>query len=439
MGAKKTIKPIARLVSHSKEMNYEIFNNNVDFVMLKKKNDVNSEELITIIPIDVGGNKENGIVCKIEKQHDDSPYTVKPFVFRSFHDNLFLINDKLLRKGQRIILQNKDRIKIVKNINNFIEFHDLRTLIKTKFPQNLMKDYFVEKLLGDGPNGRAYFVHNVRTLERLALKRVKKFEEDPPNDLAFEAKIMNNLNHPNIVKLLHVHDELRETFLFTEYMNFRDILNLITSKTNVRLEENEARVCFYQVTQGLKYLHQLNICHRDIKCDNIFVHKENDNYICKIGDFGLSAYDKDLTQTCGTLLYSPPEMFYKNQVYKGTKADIWSFGVVLFCMISGKFPFHKSFESYGTVEEQIKGGIIRFRCDEIWNDISYECKHLICCMMNVNPLCRYDIHEIEKHPWVKNHVKLHNVRKRSLDVTLLKNVKCIQNFVAKKPKISMLT
>ena len=343
-------------------------------MMLRNQNDLNSDESITIVPVN-GGNKENGIVCRLEKQ-DDEKEVIKPFVFRSFYDNFFMINQKLLRKGQRIILQHKDKISLFKNQKKFFEFHDYRTLIKTKFPSNLMKDYFVEKLLGDGPNGCTFLVHNVRTLKRLAVKRVKKFKEDPPNDYAFEAKIMNGLNHPNIVRLIHVYDIIDQTFLFTEYLNYQDLLNLINSKRNIRLEENEARDCFYQVTQGLKYLHQLNICHRDIKCDNIFVHKENDKVICKIGDFGLAAYDKDLTQTCGTVLYSPPEMFFKNKMYKGTKCDIWSFGVVLFCMVSGKFPFHKSFVDCGTIEQQIKAGIIRFRCDSIWNRVSRNIKLL---------------------------------------------------------------
>lgn len=338
--------------------------------MLGSRNESNSEESITIVPIDVGGNKENIIVCRVEKPEDDDKNSIKPFMFRSFYDNFFLINDKMLRKGQRIILQNKDKISLTKNHKIIFEFYDLRDSIETKFPANMMKNYFVEKLLSDGPNGCAYLVHNVRTLKKLALKTVKKFKEDPENDYAFEAKIMITLNHPNIVKLLHVYDEPENTYLFTEYLNFQDLLHFINSKKNIRLEEDEARDCFYQVAQGLKYLHQLNICHRDIKCDNIFVHKENDKYICKIGDFGLSAYDKDLTQTCGTVLYSPPEMFIHNRVYKGTKCDIWSFGVVLFCMVSGKFPFHKSFVKCGTIEQQIKKGILRFRSDEVWNHVS---------------------------------------------------------------------
>lgn len=294
----------------------------------------------------------------------------KPFIFQSFHDDFFLINDKMLRKGQRIILQNKDKISLAKNQSRFYEFYDLRKSIKVEFPPNVLKGYFVEKLLGKGPNGCVYLVHNVRTLKKLALKGVPKLKGDPENDYVFEAKIMNNLIHPNIVRLLHVHDNTKYTYLFTEYLNFQDLLNLINSKPKARLDELEARDCFYQITQGLKYLHQLNISHRDIKCDNIFVHKENDKYTCKIGDFGLSAYDKDLTQACGTVLYSPPEMFYKNQIYKGTKCDIWSFGVVLFCMVSGKFPFHKSFTDCGTIEEQIKSGILRFRSDSIWDRVS---------------------------------------------------------------------
>lgn len=336
--------------------------------MLRNKNDFNGQESIVIVPKDDDRNEENDIVCKIEKL-EDMATSLKPFVFRSLHNNFILINDKLMRKGQRIILQNRDIISLAKDQSRFFEFYDLRKSLKTEIPPNVLKGYCVEKLLRKGPNGCVYLIHNIRTLKKFALKRVEKLKGDLQNECVFEAKIMNSLIHPNIVRLLHVHDEVKHTYLFTEYLNFLDLLNLINSKPKGRLDENEARDCFYQITQGLKYLHQLNISHRDIKCDNIFVQKEDDKYICKIGDFGLSAYDIDLTQTCGTVLYSPPEMFDTNQIYKGTKCDIWSLGVVLFCMISGKFPFHKSFEDCGTIETQIKAGILRFRCDFIWDQV----------------------------------------------------------------------
>lgn len=341
--------------------------------MLCNKNGSNNEDSFTIIPVKAEENQENknNIVFSIQKEMEDTAIAQYPYVFRSYSDNFFIINKKPLRRGQKRILLNDDVISVTKNASVFFTFCDMRKPIDTQFKSDLMKNYFVEKLLGQGANGYTFLVHNIRTLDKLAVKKVEKDNAEPRDDYVFEAKILNTLNHPNIVRLMHAHDEVNHTYLFTEYLNCQDLLNFIKMKDNARLEESDAKDFFRQIAQGLEYLHNLNICHRDIKCDNIFMHKDKNKYVCKIGDFGLSSYDNNLKHGCGTLLYCAPEMLRKDVIYKGTKCDIWSLGVVLFCMLSGKFPFHETFKSAGTLHNQIMNGVVCFRSTSIWNNVRF--------------------------------------------------------------------
>lgn len=93
-----------------------------------------------------------------------------------------------------------------------------------------------------------------------------------------------------------------------------------------------------QILQALAYCHEINIVHRDIKPENVLIDKECDNCL-KIIDFGTSVINNDkqlLTQTHGTSYYIAPEVL--NNKYN-EKCDVWSIGVMLFILLSGKPPF----------------------------------------------------------------------------------------------------
>lgn len=306
------------------------------------------------------------------------------------------VNGQALTKGYRRILKTNDKISVVGEPNlNFYFTYFMNQVIAQNFHADVLKDYHIECVIGKGACGESFLVRDIRTLRKFAVKRLTKTASiDNPKDYHYEARMHQLLDHPNIVKLMKVHDTKAYTYIFTEFLNRNDMLAVIKSRPNNKLSEDECKEFLHQVVQGLKYLHGQNICHRDIKCDNIFVNFENNRYVCKIGDFGLSAFNENLRDSCGTIYYAPPELFVKkNEPYNGLACDIWSLGVSMYCMLTGRFPFHDEDKT------KLAKIIAASRIDFGTTNMSYYAKHLICCMINRDPTFRYRINEVERHPW----------------------------------------
>jgi len=113
-------------------------------------------------------------------------------------------------------------------------------------------------------------------------------------------------------------------------------------KTAKRLDEEEAKVVFKQLAEGLQYLHKNNIAHRDMKLENILIDEEHN---VKIIDFGFSLVTprtKPLNLCCGTPSYMSPELMARKNYY-GHLVDIWALGIILYILVVGIFPFKGSF------------------------------------------------------------------------------------------------
>jgi len=156
-------------------------------------------------------------------------------------------------------------------------------------------------------------------------------------------------------------------------------------QTNNGLSEKEAQRCFRQVVSALQYCHERGVLHRDVKPKNILV---DINGTLKLIDFGMSNWIEEgkLRSTfCGTPAFASPEIILGIK-YTGPQVDAWSTGVVLYLMVTGKYPF----ENVGEV-------LTSSYADP--PNISEECKDLIKSLLIVDPTKRASLKEVMQHPW----------------------------------------
>ncbi|KHN31882.1 CBL-interacting serine/threonine-protein kinase 5 [Glycine soja] len=223
----------------------------------------------------------------------------------------------------------------------------------------LFNKYEIGKLLGQGNFAKVYHGRNLSTNESVAIKVIKKErlqqKERLVKQIKREVSVMRLVRHPHIVELKEVMANKAKIFLVVEYVKGGE---LFAKPENLLLDENE-----------------------DLK----------------VSDFGLSALpdqrrsDGMLLTPCGTPAYVAPEVL-KKKGYDGSKADIWSCGVILFALLSGYLPFQG--------ENVMRIYSKSFRADYAFPEwISPGAKNLISNLLVVDPQKRYSIPDIMKDPW----------------------------------------
>ena len=259
--------------------------------------------------------------------------------------------------------------------------------------ENIICDFIIKETLGKGSFGVVKSAINTQTGEKVAIKILNEAKipyEYKINSLR-EIEIMKNLKHPNIIRFYGYISKDKQLYLITEYIKGIELFQYISLKK--KIEESEACIYFQQIISGIEYLHKMDIVHRDLKPENILI----DRYLkeVKIIDFGLSNKYTDkstlLSTLCGSPLYAAPEVLLEKG-YKPGPVDIWSAGVILYFMISGKLPFN------GDSDEELYKNIIDAKVKNI-KGASKEVNDLIKKILNPNPRKRITISKIKNHPW----------------------------------------
>ena len=205
--------------------------------------------------------------------------------------------------------------------------------------QYLNERFNIIKILGEGAFGKATLIQDKFTSELQVMKEInlKNLDEKAKSQLKEEGKIISQLDHKNIIKLYDDYHELNKEYLFMEYADGGDLMNQITKAINNREIIPELKIInwFIEICEAIKYIHNKNILHRDLKELNIFLTSNNN---IKLGDFGLAkqlnANNNVAFTMVGTIIYESPEILNGRPYDK--KSDIWSLGVILYHLLTLK-------------------------------------------------------------------------------------------------------
>ncbi|OHT02763.1 CAMK family protein kinase [Tritrichomonas foetus] len=253
--------------------------------------------------------------------------------------------------------------------------------------------YNIRGNIGTGAFSIVKLAQHVATREFYACKIISKtcfHKESFASRFETEIRVMQQMNHPNIVELNDVFQDSQFIYIFMEFCPNGELFQYIVDHRF--LPESEAKIFLKQIINGLKYIHSNHATHRDIKPENILLDKFGN---LKISDFGFARFvdDSNLVSTsCGSPCYAAPECL-EGKSYNAYKCDIWSTGVILFAMLSGTLPWTK--RNQKELFQQIKNGEYK-----IPTFLSGEAQDLISKMMCTNPDDRIDDDGILNHPWL---------------------------------------
>ncbi|KAJ3023797.1 Serine/threonine-protein kinase par-1 [Thoreauomyces humboldtii] len=270
--------------------------------------------------------------------------------------------------------------------------------------------YIILKTLGSGAFSHVKLAVHSRDGVRVAIKMLEKpggpatitstEHAVAADQAANEAAIIADINHPHIIRLLTTFETETHNCLVLEYVPNSDLYELITLHP-ASLTPPFVRRVFRELCSAVAYLHARQICHRDLKIENILVDSEGG---VKVTDFGLAVrFDPNvpLEERCGSEEYAAPELI-QALPYDGRQIDIWALGIILFTLLTGELPFSvRPGERPRRMFHRIARGDFRFPAHAPGRrHISDQARDLVRKLLTTNPAKRITMDAIRSHPYL---------------------------------------
>ena len=279
--------------------------------------------------------------------------------------------------------------------------------------------YVLGEKLGSGSFGDCYLCISKDDNKEYAIKIMSKEKLKQKNILFYLAKseitIQQNLDYPKIVKIKEYIEDSKYIYIIQEYCK-NNALSTLLSKRKY-FTEIEVQNYIFQLIQGLHYLHSRKIIHRDIKPNNLLLDEKLE---LKIADFGLSKklYEgQKLKEKLGTQVFMAPEIWELSETGYSLEVDIWSLGIVMFKLLTGKLPF----ENKNNNGKDIIKGEFSFPDKPF---ISIEAKNLIKQILVKDPRKRPSLNQIVYHDFFHK-----NIFPEFLDISSLNTSPCEEEII----------
>lgn len=216
----------------------------------------------------------------------------------------------------------------------------------TKIGMILAGRYRIDELIGEGGHGRVYRGFDPELQRPVAIKLPHSHKLNT-NDLLEEARKVARLRHPGIVTVYDVGQHESEPFIISDFVSGKTLCEIGS------LSPKEAAYLVAEISESLQAAHEQGFIHRDIKPANILIDQQGRPLLT---DFGIAtALDDSQSQVAGTLPYMAPEQLGDEPVHGDPRTDIWSLGVVLYELLTGKLPFDDP--SPAKLADQIKSHV----------------------------------------------------------------------------------
>ena len=287
--------------------------------------------------------------------------------------------------------------------------------------------------IGSGSFGKVFRCTKRGTNSQVAVKVIRKngLSKNRLQEVYSEVTILEQLDHPHIVKLKEWHESHLNLMIEMELLTGGTLQDRLKTK---KFSEKETAQTMKLLLSAVSYLHKHDIIHRDIKPQNI-IFEDDSNESLKLTDFGLSAQSSsdfsgiDCNENCGTVLFMAPEQF-KNNYFK--PVDIWSCGIIMYILISGKHPLESKNQ---TVDSYIKK-----LSKPDWNTevLSPTQHHLFSRLCHLSPIQRYTAELALKHPWVMQDFSLPFPRTYLEQRTLFKDTTKFKRLIQSAIVVSLV-
>ena len=316
------------------------------------------------------------------------------------------------------------------------------SLIDNYTYKNINLEYRIEpNPIGSGSFATVYLGYDDMN-KKVAIKRINLNKLNGINlrRVTLELNIFKSLEHKNILRYFDTFKTKNSLYIVSEYCEAGTLNDIINTEVFYNLDINEKEIyvkkILIQLKDALKYLHDNGIIHRDLKPANILFTKDTDeNLVLKLADFGFARYFnteiinvtgyQDMISTiCGSPLYMAPELLISSKY--NLKADLWSFGVIMYEMLYGCNPYTYNGHSAKNVQhlcELIKNKKVSYDIYDSNKSYSTDCIHLIKKLLEIDPIIRISWIEFFYDKWFDINDEIDNLQTESLY-----GEECIFNF-----------